>query len=82
MDFFQKVHVYVCTYACAFPKQLILVLTLLLFKNFLDNSLANIVVDFIQLQIEKSEMSGPIEKIVDTGIGSDYNSGQVYCFKC
>ena len=26
-------------------------------------------------------MSEPIEKIVDNGIGSDYNSGQVYWFK-
>ena len=35
----------------------------------------------IQLQIEKSEMSGPIEKIIDYGIGSNYDSGQVYCSK-
>ena len=48
----------------------------------LDYSLASIVVDYIQLQIEKSEMSGPIEKIVDTGIGSNYDSGQVNWFKC
>ena len=27
-------------------------------------------------------MSEPIEKIGDIGIGSNYNSGQVYCFKC
>ena len=47
----------------------------------MDYSLASIAVDFIQLQIEKSEMSGPIEKIIDYGIGSNYDSGQVYCSK-
>ena len=47
----------------------------------MDYSLASIAVEYIQLQIEKSEMSEPIEKIVDTGIGSNYDSGQVYWFK-
>ena len=27
------------------------------------------------------KISEPIEKIGDIGIGSDYNSGYVYCFK-
>ena len=36
----------------------------------------------IQSKSEDHKMSGSIEKIVDAGIGSDYNSGQVYWFKC